>query len=120
MKKLIILAFATIILSACSVTLPVDGKLLRSNDRFLGEATGYMDRTGIMLVTSLNGKKCTGSFEYLTSATGKGIFNCDDNRTGTFLFNSNGYRGNGMGKLNDGEEFAFAFGDPAHTKDFRE
>lgn len=116
MFKAIAAGIAALALSACSLTLPVDGKFRHSDDRFIGEATGYMDRTGVLSVTTLSGKKCFGDFKYLTSTTGDGNFNCDDGRYGKFLFNSIGNRGNGFGKLNDGEEFLFSFGDPAHTK----
>lgn len=114
--KTMAIVLAVFFTTGCSMTLPVDGKLRRSDDRFLGEATGYLDRTGILAVTTLSGKKCSGEFKYLTSNTGEGDFRCDDGRNGKFLFNSVGNKGNGFGKLNDGEEFIFYFGNPSHTK----
>ena len=116
MKRIIFLISISVIISGCSMTLPLDGKLQGSNDRFLGEATGYMDRTGILSATTTSGKKCTGDFKYLSKATGAGIFRCDDGREGNFLFNSSGYNGTGFGKMTDGEEFTFYFGNSSQTK----
>ena len=118
-KNSINLLALCLLLGGCSLTLPVDGRI-GEGDRFLGEATGYLDRTGTMSVTTVNGLHCSGAFKYQTSATGDGTLTCDDGRSGSFLFNSNGNSGNGFGTLNDGKEFFFAFGSPSHTKNFRE
>ena len=114
--KILFIYICGFVLAGCSLTLPVDGSLRRSADLFLGEATGYSDKTGILSVTTLSGKKCTGDFKYLTDKTGDGNFKCDDGRFGKFLFTSSGYNGNGFGKLNDGEEFVFRFGNPGAFK----
>lgn len=117
--RFFLVLFAAVILAGCSMTLPVDGRL-GEDDRFLGEATGYITGNGTIAVISAAGRKCSGTFKYLTSATGEGQLGCDDGRTGAFVFNSSGTRGNGFGTLSDGERFAFAFGDPSHSKNFRE
>ncbi len=102
-------------LSACSVTLPLEGNFETKSDKFLGEATGYMSGKGTLKAQSQSGVKCTGTFQYAESrVSGDGTFQCDDGRVGTFLFTSSGYNGNGIGKFTNGEAFSFKFGSPAY------
>jgi hypothetical protein len=68
---------AGIALSACSLTLPVDGEFQDGTTRFLGEATGYMDGSGNLDITTPDGVKCSGTFQYANArVTGQGGFNC--------------------------------------------
>jgi S1-C subfamily serine protease len=105
----------TVFCSGC-MTLPVSGYLGNSKEEFLGRATGYVTRTGVLNITTISGVKCEGDFEYETSSNGKGDFKCADGQFGDFLFTSNGRAGEGFGKTNKGEPFFFQFGSPHHSK----
>jgi hypothetical protein len=102
-------ALVALLLSACSMTLPVQGQLQARNETFKGTATGYMNRSGVLTVTSSAGATCSGSFVYVTSRQGEGVFTCDDGRSGPFTFSSTGMSGVGSGTLN-GDRFIFTFG----------
>lgn len=112
MKKYGILMFAAAVcLSGCAVTLPVQGDFNKGQEKFLGQATGQADGSGSMTITSESGVNCIGKFQYADSrVSGTGTFECDDGRTGTFNFTSNGMSGLGFGKTNKGEPFKFVFG----------
>ncbi len=97
-------------LAGCSLTLPVRGSLLNSDETFTGSATGYPDGSGVLKVTSSNGTDCTGEFVYETRHKGVGTFHCTDGRSGPFEFVSTGTSGNGWGELGDNRKFTFTFG----------
>lgn len=104
------------LLAACSLTLPVKGEFKDGSEAFLGEATGYMDGSGKLTVVSTGGTQCAGEFQYAQSrVTGQGAFKCSDGRVGDFFFTSNGTEGEGFGKTNDKNQFAFRFGGPEYT-----
>ena len=109
MKHVLILAVLAVGLSACSLTLPVRGQIQNSDETFTGSATGYMDGSGNLTITSSDGTVCTGDFVYVTRRNGAGVFTCNDGRSGPFQFVSTGSRGNGRGSLG-GEDFIFTFG----------
>jgi hypothetical protein len=100
---------APLFLVACSMTLPVTGRVEGTDETFTGRATGYMDGGGDLELTSNMGARCTGSFVYVTSRQGRGMFNCNDGRTGPFEFVSTGTRGTGTGDFS-GRRFTFTFG----------
>jgi hypothetical protein len=100
---------AVLMLTACSMTLPVQGSLQRTAETFNGTATGYMDGGGTLVVVTSKGAKCQGNFAYVSGRDGKGVFKCDDGRSGPFEFVSTGTRGAGTGDLG-GERFTFTFG----------
>ncbi len=97
-------------LAACSLTLPVRGSVQNSGERFTGSATGYMDGSGKLEITSTKGASCSGDFTYVTRRSGEGVFECSDGRSGPFHFVSSGSRGNGQGTLGK-DNFTFTFGD---------
>lgn len=99
-----------LVVAGCSLTLPVRGELLNSDERFSGSATGYRDGSGVLKVTSTTGTVCTGKFVYETSRKGAGTFQCTDGRTGPFQFVSTGRSGNGWGEFGDNRKFTFTFG----------
>ncbi|SMF82113.1 hypothetical protein SAMN06265365_14230 [Tistlia consotensis] len=103
------MASALVLLAACSLTLPVKGQLESGKETFTGTATGYMDRSGDLTVTTSSGTLCSGTFVYTTPRKGEGVFNCDDGRSGPFTFVSTGHRGTGTGHLGD-DKFTFTFG----------
>lgn len=96
-------------LQGCSMTLPVQGQVQNSTETFSGTATGYLDGGGNLKIVSSKGAVCEGNFVYTSSREGKGIFHCDDKRSGPFEFVSTGTRGTGTGDLG-GERFIFTFG----------
>lgn len=98
------------VLQGCSMTLPVRGQAQYSTETFSGTATGYIDGGGNLKIVSSKGSVCEGSFVYTSSRQGKGVFNCDDKRSGPFEFVSTGSRGTGFGDLS-GERFIFTFGE---------
>ena len=112
MKKLLVLSGVSLLcaLQGCSLTLPVKGVFQNSTETFTGTATGYMNGTGVLTITSSSGTVCKGNFVYETRRTGKGIFTCGDNRSGPFEFSSSGSSGTGVGDLG-GQKFVFTFGD---------
>lgn len=99
-----------LLLTACSMTLPVKGQVQNSKETFFGSATGYMDGSGKLTITSNKGVKCDGDFVYITERQGDGTFTCEDGRTGPFTFVSTGSHGTGHGSLG-GQNFTFTFGD---------
>ena len=104
--------FITIMLalSACSMTLPVKGRLQGEKETFEGSATGYLDGGGNLQITTNKGVSCSGNFVYTTPRKGEGVFNCDDGRSGPFTFVSTGTRGTGHGEL-ESKKFTFTFGE---------
>jgi len=109
MTRTIAVALAACILQACSITLPVQGRVQNSTETFTGTATGYLDRSGNLRITSTKGTVCSGDFVYTSSSHGEGVFSCDDGRSGPFQFASTGMRGTGYGDLG-GQRFTFTFG----------
>ncbi|MCD9087348.1 hypothetical protein [Stenotrophomonas sp. SY1] len=98
-----------LLLSACSMTLPVRGQIQGSDEQFTGTATGRMDGGGELSIVSNKGATCKGTFVYAERRKGEGVFTCDDGRTGPFQFVSTGTRGTGYGDLG-GQRFTFTFG----------
>lgn len=109
MTKIIAAVFMACMLQACSITLPVQGRVQNSTETFTGTATGYLDRSGLLQITSTTGTVCKGDFVYTSGRRGEGVFNCDDGRSGPFQFVSTGMRGTGYGDLG-GQRFTFTFG----------
>jgi len=104
-----IIILGSILLSACSMTLPVRGQIQNVGETFSGTATGYLDGAGDITIVSDKGTTCTGNFVYVTKRKGEGVITCDDGRSGPFQFVSTGKRGTGHGEL-DGQLVTFTFG----------
>ena len=109
MKILAIATTALITLSACSLTLPVQGQMVSGAETFTGSATGYMDGGGTLSITLTSGRTCEGDFVYTTGRKGEGVFVCSDGKSGPFSFVSTGSRGTGTGNIG-GVAFTFTFG----------
>lgn len=107
MKLFAVLAFVA--LAGCSVTAGVEGQFADGSEQFSGTATGYLDRSGDLTITTNSGITCTGNFVYTSGREGKGTFTCEDGRSGPFEFVSTGRRGTGTGQLG-GKPFTFTFG----------
>ena len=95
--------------SACSMTLPVSGRMSDGQETFTGSATGYLDGGGVLTLNSSKGRTCTGNFVYVTNRNGEGVFTCSDGQSGPFKFVSTGTRGTGTGEI-AGRMFTFTFG----------
>ncbi len=109
---------AAALLSACSLTLPVRGRV--GDSTIVGEATGYMDGSGKLHLVAEDGRDCAGAFQYADGRrSGTGTFTCQDGTAGTFAFNSTGQQGTGFGRTTKGERIRFAFGG-ASTLDLQE
>ncbi len=109
LRQIAVASASALLLSACSMTLPVRGQIQGSGELFTGTATGRMDGGGELTIVSSKGATCKGSFVYAERRKGEGVFTCDDGRTGPFQFVSTGTRGTGYGDLG-GQRFTFTFG----------
>lgn len=107
MKRLALLA--PLALTACAMTLPVQGSLEEGDETFSGTATGYMDGGGNLQIASTRGLSCSGTFVYVTPRAGRGTFTCTNGLSGPFEFVSTGSRGTGTGRIGD-RRFTFTFG----------
>ncbi|MFT3732844.1 MAG: hypothetical protein QM780_15725 [Hyphomicrobium sp.] len=103
------IAAAALFLSACSMTLPVQGVVDGGKETMTGTATGYTNGAGTLEIKTSKGTTCKGNFVYVTPRQGSGVFNCDDGRSGPFQFVSTGSQGTGTGTFG-GQSFTFTFG----------
>ncbi|MDZ7918494.1 hypothetical protein [Rhodoferax sp.] len=110
MNKTALIALVASTLTGCSMTLPIRGQMQNSDETFTGVATGYLDGGGDLKIVSNKGVTCQGNFVYVTDRQGRGIFTCDDKRTGPFEFVSTGRRGTGTGEMSNGDRLIFTFG----------
>ncbi len=109
MKAILTSMLAALVLSGCSMTLAVQGQASDGSETFTGTATGYADGGGNLEITSSRGRRCTGTFVYVTARNGQGTFTCSDGSSGPFEFVSTGTRGTGTGVIG-GRPFTFTFG----------
>ncbi len=108
-KKITFITLLCSALAGCGMTLPLKGQTASGAETFSGKATGYVDGAGTIELTSSKGRKCTGTFVYVTKRNGEGTFTCQDGKSGDFKFVSTGLRGTGSGTI-AGELFTFTFG----------
>lgn len=111
MLKIALTMLTASTLAGCSMTLPIQGQMQNSSETFTGVATGYLDGGGDLKIVSSKGVTCKGNFVYITDRQGRGIFTCDDKRTGPFEFVSTGKRGTGTGEMSNGDRLIFTFGE---------
>jgi len=109
MRNISLISIVSLLLAACSMTLPVEGQMTNGRETFTGAATGYLDGGGTLSITSTLGRTCEGNFVYITGRTGEGTFICSDGKSGPFRFVSTGTRGTGTGTIG-GDSFTFTFG----------
>lgn len=118
MKRVtIILAFLTI-LSACSVTVPVVGKI---GDEDAAGSTTATTSGGSFEVATIDGLVCSGTYDaWDTSPTIRIPVSCSDGRTGSLLATRtlSGASGKVIGKLNDGTRGRFVFGNLSFSQTF--
>ncbi len=105
------LAVVTAALVACTTTLPLAGRMERSDERFTGSVTGagYHEGHGHLSLVSSLGATCDGEFTYTSKRRGEGVLACNDGRSGTFRLSGAGNDGTGAGELR-GQRFTFLFG----------
>ena len=104
-----------LLLTGCSLTVPLVVYSGNGEDVYRGSATGYLDGHGTIQFTgSKYDVKCTGDFQYQRrgfSGWGTGNAKCSDGTTAEFKFdaatNSAGY---GSGDDSQGRFFFFAYG----------
>lgn len=108
MSRPCLLLAALAVVGGCTMTRAVTGQIQNSSETFTGSATGGIDGSGDLAVTTTSGAVCTGTFVYVTERRGEGTFRCSDGRTGPFHFASTGSRGTGEGDLG-GQHFTFTF-----------
>ena len=93
-----------------SVSLPVIAIL--NDDLFVGEAVGYLDRTGTIDLRSVRDDrdKCAGRFRFTGLRIGVADLRCDDGAEATLTFNALGlFSGYGVGNTRRGPA-SFTFG----------
>jgi len=115
MKKILLIVTCACLV-ACSQTLPVNGKFEKTNERFIGTATGNAFGQGSLNVTTEEGVTCQSKFNSAVASsptegvTSHGLLTCSDGRTGNFTYSGTARQGNGFGTLSDGHKFIFTYG----------
>lgn len=86
MRQTLVALACCCFLGGCSVTAPVVA--IVHDDMFVGQATGYLDRTGVITVTSTTKPDvtCFGDFRYHAARSGTGKMRCNDGATADFDF----------------------------------
>ena len=74
------------LLTACNMTLPIQGQLADGSETFAGTATGGVDGSGTLSIKGSKGRTCVGNFVYVTQRSGEGTFTCSDGQSGPFRF----------------------------------
>lgn len=99
------------LLSACTTSAPLAGRMQRSDETFTGTVTGsgYSGGTGELTIVSNRRATCTGRFTYTSRRRGEGVLNCDDGRSGPFFLSGADATGTGHGDLS-GQRFTFTIG----------
>lgn len=110
-----IAALAFLSLIACSQSLPIRGQVERTNEQFVGTATGDIFGQGSLSITMDSAVTCTSQFTSKVAfassgVSSQGILNCSDGRTGNFFYSGTVHSGNGFGTLSDGHKFTFTYG----------
>jgi hypothetical protein len=108
-RRAIVVVISLMLLSACSMTLPVKGRFESGDVTFSGSATGHLDGSGTITLSASNGLTVKGDFVYVTAREGEGTFTASDGRSGSFKFVSTGRKGTGTGNLGS-DKVTFTFG----------
>ncbi len=111
MKRALVSGLMALLLAGCSISADVVGKV--GDKVYRGLATGYMDRSGTIEMTSADGSRCAGQFRYTGAKYGIGLFQCNDGHWAEIQFNAIGSAsGYGYGKDDSGRAVRFAYGLP--------
>lgn len=109
---------ASIGLSACSYSVPVTGTI--GDTPVQGQATAKAP-TGDFWVMSTTGLRCDGTYDSMTSApTITAPVKCNDGRTGDLIITRtlDMLSGTVIGRLSDGTEGRFVFGNLTYAQAF--
>lgn len=121
MRKLSALALsgALAALAGCvsQFAVPVTGML--GDQAAQGEAVASTDGSGTFWVENIDGLRCDGTYDSkVTDPTIRVPVRCSDGRTGTLLATRQGMSGTVIGKLSDGTEGRFVFGNLSFSQAF--
>lgn len=121
MKYIAIAATFATLLSGCAteVSAPVSGEIGR--ERAQGQYTARLSGEGSYFVLTSRGLRCDGTYDSLTTQpTITSQTACNDGRTGTLILTRSprGGSGTAIGRLNDGTEARFVFGDLTFNQAF--
>ncbi|WP_152544607.1 hypothetical protein [Actibacterium mucosum] len=117
------LVLSGILLCSCatSFTVPVTGTIGKTPAQ--GNATARLSGEGDFWVATIDGLRCEGKYDSLdTTPTIVVPTTCNDGRSGTLLITRSlrGISGTVTGKLNDGTQGRFVFGDLSFSQAFGE
>ena len=108
--RLVMIPLLTLGLAACSFSVPVTGRI--GQDLAQGQATASMNG-GTFSATTIKGLTCTGTYDATSTApTITAPATCSDGRAGNLIITRtlDGISGTVIGRLNDGTEAQFVFG----------
>jgi len=120
--KHLILSIAALSLTACANTQPVSGKVTQTGEAFIGTATSVLSGPSTLSMTFDSGSKCTGQYQAplvwteTQGASADGTFTCEDGRAGSFSFTGTMQKGQGFGRMTNGQKFTFVYGDTSFVK----
>lgn len=115
LNKKILVTIPAFLLIACSQSVPIRGAVEKTNETFVGTATGDIFGQGSLIITMDSAVTCNSQFTSKvafasTGISSQGILNCSDGRTGNFFYSGTVNNGNGFGTLSDGHKFTFTYG----------
>lgn len=120
-SRMLLALCATAGLAACATefSVPVTGFI--GTDQALGQTTARIDGNGTFSVSTLTGLTCQGTYDALdNNPTITAPATCNDGRSGTLLIARNTMTGGGtvIGRLNDGTDARFVFGNLTFNQAF--
>lgn len=113
------MAVGLVALAGCatSFAVPVTGMI--GGEAAQGEAVARTDGNGTFWIETVDGLRCDGTYDALiTAPTIRVPVKCSDGRTGSLLATRQGGSGTVIGKLNDGTEGRFVFGNLSFSQAF--
>ncbi len=119
--RAVALSLGILALAACATEFhaPVSGVI--GEQRAQGQSTARIDGNGTFFVETVSGLRCEGTYDALDiNPTIRAKATCNDGRSGTLLITRNISRGTGtaIGRLNDGTDARFVFGDISFAEAF--
>lgn len=118
-KSSLLIVFSIACGCVSEFSVPVTGEI--GGQPAQGAATARLDGNGSFNVSNLDGLTCLGEYDALDSApTIKSEVTCNDGRTGQLIITRtlNGISGTVIGRLNDGTDARFVFGDLTFAQAF--
>jgi hypothetical protein len=115
MKKLALIAAMGLAGCATEINVPVTGQI--GDAAAAGNAYGNISGEGRFTAMTLDGLQCQGEYDPLSpEPTISSAVTCNDGRTGTVIITRglDGLSGTAIGRLSDGTEARFVFGNLAY------